>query len=103
MNKKAQRGIKFRADHANPNRIDDSVKAELARALAEFGDLSGVIVNRRPAFGKAAVDIIRAAAKRLYVKVDLRPHFPAGYLRPEECDVDALTLPDRPAERGLIA
>jgi len=55
-----------------------------------------------PAFGKAAVDMIRAAGKRLYVKVDLRPHFAPGYLRPEECDVDALTLPDRPKERTLF-
>lgn len=55
-----------------------------------------------PAFGKAAVDMIRAAGKRLYVKVDLRPHFPAGYLRPEECEADALTLPERPKERTLL-
>ena len=53
-----------------------------------------------PAFGKSAVDMIRAADKRLYVKADLRPHFPEGYLRPEECNMDALTLPDRPDERG---
>ena len=56
-----------------------------------------------PAFGKAAVDMIRAAGRRLYVKADLRPHFPAGYLRPEECDMDALTLPDRPSERTFFA
>ena len=55
------------------------------------------------AFGKSAVDMIRAAGKRLYVKVDLRPHFRDGYLRPEECDIDALTLPDRPDERSLFA
>ena len=34
-------------DPANPNRLDDETRAGLARALAEFGDLSGVIVNRR--------------------------------------------------------
>ncbi|MFZ4397770.1 MAG: radical SAM protein [Kiritimatiellia bacterium] len=49
-----------------------------------------------PAFGRAAVEMIRAAGKRLYVKVDLRPHFPDGYLRSEEVAEDALTLPDRP-------
>ena len=47
------------------------------------------------AFGMNAVDMIRAAGKRLYVKVDLRLFFPAGYLRPEEVRVDTLTLPDR--------
>lgn len=55
-----------------------------------------------PAFGKAAVDMIRGAGRRLYVKVDLRPHFPSGYLRPEECDMDALTLPDRPEELTML-
>jgi len=34
-------------DPANPNRLDAETRAGLARALAEFGDLSGVIVNRR--------------------------------------------------------
>ncbi|MDD5502144.1 MAG: hypothetical protein PHH26_01630 [Candidatus Thermoplasmatota archaeon] len=53
------------------------------------------------AFGKSAVDMIRAAGKRLYIKVDLRPHFPAGYLTPEECNQDTLTLPDRPEEVSL--
>lgn len=54
------------------------------------------------AFGKAAVSMIRSAGKRLYVKADLRPHFLTGYLRPEECNMDALTLPDRPEEKGLF-
>lgn len=48
-----------------------------------------------PAFGKSAVDMIRSAGKRLYVKVDLQPHFSRGYLRPEECDMDSLSLPER--------
>lgn len=43
-----------------------------------------------------AVAVIRAAGKRLYVKHDLRAFAPAGFLRPEECDHDALCLPDRP-------
>ena len=53
------------------------------------------------AFGVAAVDRIRAAGKRLYVKVDLRPFFPDGYLRPEEVAMDALNLEERnaPAHR----
>ncbi len=55
------------------------------------------------AFGKAAVDMIRAAGKRLYVKHDLRPHFPAGYLTDQESDMNSLSLPDRPKERTLFA
>jgi DNA repair photolyase len=55
-----------------------------------------------PAFGRQAVDMIRAAGKALYVKADLRPYLPDGYLTPAECDMDTLTLPDRPAEVGLF-
>lgn len=47
-------------------------------------------------FGFAAVRMLRAAGKRLYVKADLRMHLPDGYLTAEEMDQDALTLPDRP-------
>lgn len=54
------------------------------------------------AFGVAAVNMIRAAGKRLYVKVDLRPHFPDGYLTAAECADDALTLPGRPTQRTLL-
>lgn len=54
------------------------------------------------AFGKAAVDMIRSAGKRLYVKHDLRPHFPAGYLTAQEADMNSLSLPDRPGEVFLI-
>jgi hypothetical protein len=54
------------------------------------------------AFGKAAVDMIRSAGKRLYVKHDLRPHFPAGYLTAQESDMNSLSLPDRPGEVFLI-
>ena len=46
-------------------------------------------------FGMAAVDLIRAAGKRVYVKADLRPFMPDGFLKPEECDMNALSLPDR--------
>lgn len=52
------------------------------------------------AFGKAAVDMIRSAGKALYVKLDLQPHFPPGYLTASETDMDALTLPDRPQEES---
>lgn len=39
--------IELKPDPANPNRLDDETKAGLARALAEFGDLSGLILNKR--------------------------------------------------------
>jgi DNA repair photolyase len=55
-----------------------------------------------PAFGRAAVDMIRAAGKALYVKADLRPHMPDGYLTATECDMNGLSLPERPAERTLF-
>lgn len=47
------------------------------------------------AFGLAAVDMIRSAGKALYVKVDLRRHFPAGFLGQDECSMDALELQSR--------
>jgi DNA repair photolyase len=47
------------------------------------------------AFGRAAVDMIRSAGKALYVKVDLRPHFQAGFLVQDECSMDALELQSR--------
>jgi DNA repair photolyase len=56
-----------------------------------------------PAFGRAAVDMIRAAGRRLYVKADLRPHMPDGYLTAAECDMNSLSLPERPTERTLFA
>lgn len=46
-------------------------------------------------FGKRAVDAIRRAGKKLYVKDDLRPFFPSGYLTKEECDANSLELPER--------
>jgi len=55
------------------------------------------------AFGVAAVDMIRAAGRALYVKVDLQPHFEAGYLTPEETNMESLSLPDRPKEGTLFA
>ena len=54
--------LELRPDPANPNRLDDATKAELARALAEFGDLSGVIVNRRTGLligGHQRADVLR--------------------------------------------
>jgi hypothetical protein len=33
---------------------------------------------------------------RLYVKHDLQPHLPPGYLTAEEIDQDSLSLPSRP-------
>ena len=43
-----------------------------------------------------AVEIIRDAGRKLYVKDDLRPFAPEGFLRPEECTPETVFLPDRP-------
>jgi len=37
----------FAADPANPNRMSDDDRGRMARALAEFGDLGGIVLNRR--------------------------------------------------------
>jgi hypothetical protein len=50
-------------DPANPNRMDDDDKARMARALAEFGDLSGIVINRRTGLligGHQRADVLRA-------------------------------------------
>lgn len=54
-------------------------------------------------FGKAAVEIIRSAGKMVYVKDDLRRYFQDGYLTAEECDMNSLSLPDKPREESLFA
>ena len=49
-------------DPANPNRLDADTKAALARALAEFGDLSGLVLNRRTGLligGHQRADLLR--------------------------------------------
>lgn len=48
------------------------------------------------AFVVQAVEEIRGAGKTLYVKDDLRPFAPRGFLRPEECDPETVYLQDRP-------
>lgn len=59
-------------------------------------------LNHRPndtdwrMFGTAAVEMIRQAGRRLYVKNDLRPYLPDGYLTADECDADSLCLNVRP-------
>lgn len=48
-----------------------------------------------------AVKMIRGAGRKLYVKDDLRPFAPEGFLRPEECTPETVFLPDRPAKSLL--
>lgn len=60
------------------------------------------------AFGMAAVELIRAAGKALYVKNDLRQHLPAGFLTAAEADPESLSLPDmvahcQPTIRAALA
>jgi DNA repair photolyase len=54
------------------------------------------------AFGVSAVEMIREAGKGLYVKNDLRPFFPPGYLTEKESDMSALELPQRPSPDNLL-
>lgn len=46
-------------------------------------------------FALRAVNMVRRAGKMLYVKDDLRPFLPDGYLTKQECDCDSLELPAR--------
>jgi DNA repair photolyase len=47
------------------------------------------------AFCVKSVEMIRAAGRKLYVKNDLRPFAPSGFLRPEECNPETVFLSDR--------
>jgi hypothetical protein len=70
--------LDLRPDPANPNRLDAETKAGLARALAEFGDLSGCVVNRRTGLligGHQRADVLRDGT--LHVK-DLPTSEPDG-------------------------
>jgi DNA repair photolyase len=49
-----------------------------------------------------AVNLIRGAGRKLYVKNDLRPFAPSGFLRPDECSPETVFLPDRQKEKMLI-
>lgn len=49
-----------------------------------------------------SVSIIRSAGRKLYVKDDLRPFAPAGFLRPEECTPETVFLPDRPSKAKIM-
>ena len=39
--------ITIKADPQNPNRMDEADKKRMAASLAEFGDLGGIVINRR--------------------------------------------------------
>ena len=54
------------------------------------------------AFGMKAIDIIRKAKKKLYVKKDLQICMPDGYLSVQECDMNILNLPEREDKRALF-
>lgn len=42
--------LTIKADPANPNRMEDADKKRMAASLAEFGDLGGIVINRRTGF-----------------------------------------------------
>ena len=54
----------LKPDPLNPNRMEPEDKARLAHALAEYGDISGICINRRTGFligGHQRVDVLRGA------------------------------------------
>jgi hypothetical protein len=56
--------LSLKPDPANPNRMDAEDKARMAKSLAEFGDLSGVILNRRTGLligGHQRADVLAGA------------------------------------------
>jgi DNA modification methylase len=53
--------IQLKPDPANPNRMDAADKARMVKSLAEFGDLSAIILNRRTGLligGHQRVDVL---------------------------------------------
>jgi len=42
--------ITIKSDPQNPNRMEDADKKRMAASLAEFGDLGGIVINRRTGF-----------------------------------------------------
>ena len=68
----------LRADPANPNRMNAEDKARMVKSLAEFGDLSGVTLNRRTGMligGHQRVDVLAGAQAHV---VDLDDPEPDG-------------------------
>lgn len=53
-------------------------------------------------FGTEAVDMIRQAGRKVYVKHDLRPHLPSDFLTEAEVDMNALNVPPRPRQQKRI-
>ena len=54
--------IKLTPDPVNPNRMDAETKAMMAKSLAEFGDLGGIVLNRRTGLligGHQRADVLR--------------------------------------------
>ena len=82
--------------------IDESESLGAIRASLDCCDAYkvGKMNHRRSdvdwsSFCVKAVTMIREAGRKLYVKDDLRPFAPSGFLRPEECDPETVFLPDR--------
>ena len=59
---KPKNPLSLAPDPANPNRMDPEDKARMARSLAEFGDLSGIVWNKRTGLligGHQRTDVLR--------------------------------------------
>lgn len=64
MKKQTTKTHALTPDPSNPNRLDPADKKRMARSLDEFGDLSGVILNRRTGLlvgGHQRVDVLAGA------------------------------------------
>jgi hypothetical protein len=68
MTKRPKTNVTLNPDPANPNRMDAANKARMAKSLAEFGDLSAIILNRRTGLligGHQRVDVLAGADMRV--------------------------------------
>ena len=77
--------VELKPDPTNPNRMDPSDKKRMARSLDEFGDLSGVILNRRTGLlvgGHQRVDVLAELGEK---QSDFQ-HGPIGLRLPARAD-----------------
>jgi len=109
--KKAQTDMmKIIPDPQNPNKMGDEDKARMKKSLAEFGDLSGVVINRRTGYiigGHQRVDVLKDAE---IITEDLPKPEPdgtvaRGYLKHggRKYSVRVVDWPEKKAHAALLA
>lgn len=99
--------IELRADPANPNRMDDADKARMAKSMAEFGDMSGIVLNRRTGYligGHQRTDVLKGCE---IVNEDLSKPEPDGTVARGHIDYNgrkmALRVVDWPESKARAA